>query len=292
MKTYMVILGMLLSVIADTARAESFSPSQVVYRNGIQQLERGEFSAASESFYAAIQLAPEPATSPQEYLPYVNLSISLYKNGQMRAARDALIQSQVYGVAANTETGRQLLDRYAADIMSAKLDDSKFVLLTPSTSTETLLPVVADESAPESQPETMAAYDDPMPLPDDDGNIKRCDASFNRANNKLPWFYYYQCGVELMNAGEAQLAIVAFEQGAHALEDPRRGKRMYGMWFIDYLPYYQMALAYSQLGNWESANNAIQTSETRGEFSPNDPDYDSFAALDQLIKSNLKNNDS
>jgi hypothetical protein len=157
---------------------------------------------------------------------------------------------------------------------------------------DTPLPVAASENAPEQQSDTMAANVVPEPLHGDDGAIKRCDASVNRADNKLPWFYYYQCGVEFMNAGEAQLAIVALEQGANALEDPRRGKRMYGMWFIDYLPYYQIALAYSQLGNWESAKNAILTSENRGEFSPNDPDYDSFAALDQLIESNLKDKDS
>ena len=96
-----------------------------------------------------------------------------------------------------------------------------------------------------------------------------------------------------MNAGDAQRAIEAFELGAVALKDSRRGKRMCaGMWYIDYLPYYQIALAYSQLGNWESADAAIQTSENQGEFSPTDPDYDNYSALDQLIKSNLKHNDS
>ena len=186
MKTYIVILGVLLSVVTDTAQAESFAPSQVVYRDGIQQLERGEFSAASESFYAAIQLAPEPGTDPQEYLPYVNLSISLFNMGQTRAARDALIQSQVFGVASKTDTGRQLLDRYAAEIMSAKLDDSKFVLLPPSKADDSPPPAFADNSPSQPLPESTVAYADTGSFPGEDGAAKRCASTVSRADNKIP----------------------------------------------------------------------------------------------------------
>jgi hypothetical protein len=126
----------------------------------------------------------------------------------------------------------------------------------------------------------------------DDSYIRRCVSSIDRADDKLPWFFYYQCGVDLMKAGDAKMAVSAFEIGANALDDPSRDKRMYGMWYVDYLPYYHIAMAYSQLGNWESANTAIESSMANGEFLPADPDYESFSALEQLIKSNLKHNDS
>jgi len=287
----MVIFGVLISILADTAQAEIFTSYQAAYRSGLQQIEKGQMRAAAESLYQAIALAPKPHAGPDEYLPYVNLSIALFEMGQTRAARDALIQSQVFGVAANTDTGRQLLDRHAAEIMSAPLDDSKLVLIT--TPTQAAAPVIAEKS------DSRSAASVPINTPEktelvasDDASIKRCASSISRVDDKLPWFFYYQCGVDLMKAGDAKMAVIAFEMGAKALDDPRRGKRMYGMWFVDYLPYYQMALAYSQLGNWESANAAIKTSVAYGEFSPTDPDYGSFSALDQLIKSNLKHNDS
>jgi hypothetical protein len=112
------------------------------------------------------------------------------------------------------------------------------------------------------------------------------------AENKLPWYFYYEFGVELLKSGDPQRAVEAFVLGANVREDPSRNKRMYGMWYIDYLPYYQLALAHSKLGNWESARDAIETSENFGEFSPDDSDYESFTSLNQLIQSNLQQGDS
>jgi len=299
MKTYMLIFGVLISVLAGPVQAESFTTYQAAYRDGLEQIRHGEMQAASESLYQAISLAPKPQAAPDEYLPYVNLSISLYELGHTRAARDALIQSQVFGVAAKTDTGRQLLDKYAAEIMSAPLDDSKLVLMAAPAKTQATAKAAAPVPQPvkDNKPDSNAVVASVESVENetdssDDSTVRRCASAIGRADDKLPWFFYYQCGVELMKAGDAQLAVNAFEMGASALEDPRRGKRTYGMWFIDYLPYYQMALAYSQLGNWESANAAIESSETYGEFTPSDPDYASFSALDQLIKSNLKHNDS
>lgn len=287
MKTYIVILGVLLSVIAGAAQADSVTSYQQAYQTGINQFQQGHLRASSESFYEAIELAPDPAASPEEYLPYMNLSVTLFEMGQTRAARDALIQSQIHGVAAETKSGKNLLKQYASDIMSAPLDDSQFV--ASSTAAKSTSDNLAEE---QSQDDTTFAMADDEISAIEEKTIKRCMSSISKANDKLPWFFYYQCGVELMERGDAEMAVRAFEMGASAVDDPRRGKRMYGMWFVDYLPYYQMALAHSQLGNWESANVAIQSSENHGEFSPSDPDYDEFSALDQLIKRNLQNSDS
>lgn len=39
------------------------------------------------------------------------------------------------------------------------------------------------------------------------------------------------------DAGDAQRALNSFTVGAKIRQESKRGKRMYGMWFIDYLPY-------------------------------------------------------
>jgi hypothetical protein len=297
MKTFIVVLGVLLSVTGETAQAETLTPSQTSYLAGIEQLDRGELQSASELFYQAITQSATPQEAPGEYLPYIHLSVTTFKMGHTREARDALIRSQVFGVAAKTETGKQLLDSYAAEIMSAPLDDSEFAPPAPAVAEVVQAEPVQVDASPartEADDSVNVVYhsDDGTELTSDQV-IRRCISSSQRPeNNKLPWFFHYQCGIELMKAGDAQRAIDSFEIGATALEDPRRGKRMYGMWFIDYLPYYQMALAHSQLGEWQNAYNALKISENFGEFTPADSDYENFSELDQLIRNHLTDSDS
>ena len=54
--------------------------------------------------------------------------------------------------------------------------------------------------------------------------------------------------------------------------DPQRKARLYGMWFMDYLPYLQIARAHAQLGNRECALDALRLSEELGEVLPDDRD--------------------
>ena len=278
MKTYMAILGGVLAVFASSVQADTFSPCQVAYLTGLEFFEQGEYREASDSFFESITLDPEPDAELAEYIPYLYLAASRYEAGYTREARDALIQSQVYGVASETEAGKDLLDRYAAQIMSAPLDQTELVM-TPQSS-----PVsIAERSYSISDNEAKIIRSQVL---------KRCALSSKVSTNKLPWYFHYEYGKDLLEAGDSERAIDAFTLGANISEDPGRDKRMYGMWYVDYIPYYQIALAHSQLGDWESARHAIQTSENYGEFSPTDPDYESFTSLEQLIEKNLKNNDS
>ena len=278
MKTYVTILSGVLAFFACTLQAENSSPCDIAYLTCIELFEHGDFQEASDAFFEAITLDPEPDSKSSEYIPYLYLSVSRFELGFTREARDALIQSQVYGVAAETETGKGLLNLYATEIMSAPLDGPELVM------------------QPQSSP--VAAADKSYSISENEAQIiraqvlKRCALSSKVADNKLPWYFHYEYGRNLMKAGDSERAIEAFTIGANLKEDPRRDKRMYGMWYLDYLPYYQIDLAHSRLGEWESAQHAIQTSENYGEFSPSDPDYEAFTSLEQLIEKNLKNTDS
>ncbi len=276
MKALIVILGWLLAMTAAAAQTETSDPCEVEYLSGIEQFQQGDPQAAADSFFSAIRLAPSPTDDPVEYIPYIYLSVAQYESGHFQRARDALIQSQVYGVAARTETGKLLLERYAAKIMTASVDDEEYVA-TPQSS-----PVASDTYLlSDNEVELIRAQ-----------VLNRCAIDSKLAKNKLPWYFYYEFGVDLMKAGDAKRAVESFQLGANLREDPSRNKRMYGMWYVDYLPYYQLALAHSKLGEWEQAHEAIVTSENFGEFKPDDPDYDNFLALNKLIETNLKKNDT
>lgn len=276
MKNYLVILGMLLATLANAAEGETPYSYQEEYLAGIEYFEQGRLRAASDSFRESIRLSPSPRVGPDEYIPYIYLSATQFEMGNTLEARDALIQSQVHGAAPKTDTGKLLLGRYAADIMSAPLSSPKFVSVSVDDSPDkNAAPELMSQSIEESTPAKI---------------LKRCTNAAKM--EELPWYFHYKCGVDLMKAGDAQRAVESFSMGANVREDSARSKRMYGMWYIDYLPYYQIALAQSQLGDWESARAAIIRSNKFGEFSPMDPDYSSFLELDQLITENLKNSES
>lgn len=273
----MVILGVLLTPFVSAAEDRTPTSHQSAYLAGIEYFEQGQFLAASESFRGAINLSPSPSAGPDEYLPYIYLSATEYEIGNTIGARDALIQSQVHGTAPKTDTGKHLLGLYAADIMSAPLRSREHVS------------AAAIDGAVDGGAELDSNLH-PGEKSVASKILKRCIGAAK--NEELPWYFHYKCGVDLMQAGEAQRAVEAFQMGANAREDSSRGKRMYGMWYIDYLPYYQIALAQSKLGDWQSARAAIIMSSKFGEFSPMDPDYGSFLELDELIRENLEHSES
>lgn len=276
MKKYLITLSVLLAASAHASENGQSDAYQAEYLSGIEYFEQGQFHAASDSFREAIRREPSPRMGPDEYIPYIYLSATQFEIGNALEARDALIQSQVHGTAPQTDVGKQLLNRYAADIMSAPLRSVELASTPSEVSTDEMAtPVLVSNSEAASVPARI---------------LKRCANAADM--EELPWYFHYKCGVDLMKAGDAQRAIVSFKMGANDRKDSARGKRMYGMWYIDYLPYYQIALAQSRLGDWESARAAIQTSAEFHEFSPIDPDYNSYIELDRLIKENLEKGES
>jgi len=113
--------------------------------------------------------------------------------------------------------------------------------------------------------------------------LRRCGLSPKLAENKLPWYFFYEFGVELLDAGKAAEALESLQMTASLKAEPARAARMYGMWYVNYLPYFQMSLAYAQLEQWELAWDAIVMSEALVEFSPGDYEYETFESLKQTI---------
>ena len=250
------------------------------YAAGLEKMSQGEFAEASAEFKETIKIYPTPETGMTDYLPYIHLSVAAHKAKRNHLAREALIQSQVHGVASETTLGAKLLDQYAADIMKAPLDapDEPLPELHVSQMHD------ADQGNISLTPEHVEAIRLAV--------LKRCGLSNKLRDNKLPWYFHYEIGIDLARAGDAGHSLDAFLMSANLREESRRRARMYGMRHVDYLPYYRIAAAHASLGNWESAYDALLASENFGEFTPEDSDYENFAALDELIKSNLKANES
>jgi hypothetical protein len=115
--------------------------------------------------------------------------------------------------------------------------------------------------------------------------LKRCGLSSKIRQNKLPWYFHYEFGVELMNQGAASLALEPLQLTANLRPESARSTRMYGMWYVNYLPYYQLSQAYAQTSDWDSAWAAISMSELYSELAVGDSGYEEFTSLKSRIHS-------
>lgn len=246
------------------------------YAGAMASFQRGEFAEASEAFERALACDPVPEAGKAMYLPYVHLAAAQYESKQFAVARAALVQSQVYGIASTTEEGTRLLDSYGGPIMKVALtpEEMRYAssYITGQHQNYSLTPQEADRIRSKV--------------------MRRCAVSSDITDNNLPWYFHYEYGLDLIEAGDSQRAVEVLSIGASKRKESGRDRRMYGMWFIDYLPYYQIAVAHSKLGDWESAYDAIRTSRNFNEFSPDSSDYDDFVELEQLIDSKLRENDT
>ena len=83
--------------------------------------------------------------------------------------------------------------------------------------------------------------------------------------DRLPWYFHFEFGRALLEAGDARRAVVQLAQSVDLNPVPRADKRLYGMWFTDYLPYFELADAHARLENWPCAAHALELSRAAGE---------------------------
>ena len=81
----------------------------------------------------------------------------------------------------------------------------------------------------------------------------------------LPWYVNYETGLAYIESGDWLNAIENQKIALGANGIPRRYARTYGMWFITYIPYYYLGVAYYNEGMWQLAANYFETSERLGE---------------------------
>ncbi len=241
----------LASFLAASTTVFAQSPERALYEAGTEQFHAGDYRAATVSFEKAISLAPVPEADTS-YLPWLYLAASEFQQGKNCSGSLAFAQSRAYGDAANVPYGQTLIAHYQAHL--------------------------ADTGGPD-----LADLQDPAV-----GRVlQRCRLIADVEDTPYPWYFHYLLGMEHESAGQAREALNAYLMGANLLQEPERGKRAYGMHFVDYLPYYRIARSHAELGDWPSAREALDLSRRMGEFAPGDPDFDAFNALESQVAARL-----
>ena len=116
---------------------------------------------------------------------------------------------------------------------------------------------------------TMRNHQSLSLLPTDADALRRkvlVQCGLDSARGVLPWYFHFTYAQALLEAGDARRAVVELSQSIELKPEPRAHKRTYGMWFTDYLPYFQLAEAHAKLDNWPCADHALQLSQSTGEI--------------------------
>lgn len=103
------------------------------------------------------------------------------------------------------------------------------------------------------------------------------------ATDRLPWYFHFEFGRALLEAGDARRAVTQLAQSVDINPVPRADKRLYGMWFTDYLPYFQLADAHARLENWPCAAHALELSRSSGETESGRLDPQRVRAVEEAI---------
>jgi tetratricopeptide (TPR) repeat protein len=232
------------------------------YEQGVVLVQDGKGAEARALLEEALRLRPSEALRVPtdglryvDYLPHVYLAAACHLAGDGAAARKHLAEAERSGVAAKSEAGARLLSAYQ--------------LLLVGNAEEAPAPAAA-------APETVgkAGFRDYTPKPsvlsDEETKklqqqvLQRCRIPTS-GSDRWPWYYYYELGSEMSRRGDNQRALDALVEAVNRRPEPQHYARVYGMWFVDYVPYLQIARAHARLGNRDCAADALRLSESMGE---------------------------
>lgn len=235
------------------------------YENGVRLIEQGQAESAKVALEAALAARAEEGirvpTRPQQnidYLPHLYLAIASQMSGDVDRARDELGLAESSGAAARSDVGRRLFVAY--QLLLRGDVEGKY-------------------------PRYMVFDRQPSLLSEEDFNLLRndilakCKLPLDTKLSQAPWYANYELGLELERKGDYSRALTHFIDAVANRPNPQRQARMYGMWLIDYYPYFHIARSHFRLKNWQCAKSAIEISEKLSEIPASAPELNELMAL-------------
>ena len=185
----------------------------------------------------------------------------------METARKSLDIAKELGVAGGTDVGKTLIPAYEVLLARVALGSE-----TTDDRTENR----GDFRAFEPQDEVLSDVEY--------GKLRlqieeRCGFGEAGEYSRLAWYFHYEMGLALNERNDPQRALESLIVAVDRRPVSQRDARMYGMWFTDYLPYFQIARAHRALNNWECALDALEISRKMGEIDEDDDEYAEFRKL-------------
>jgi hypothetical protein len=120
--------------------------------------------------------------------------------------------------------------------------------------------------------------------------LSRCHVAPGVDPARAPWYFHYELGLELEKRGDARRALDALIEATQLRPEPRRSARMYGMWFTEYRPYFEIAKMHFALGNRQCAADALRISAGEREVTEGDEAFVDFQKLESALVKGSKSN--
>jgi len=263
---------LLMLLVALGMSAEETTPWFVHYEKGLDLIGEGKGKEARVELEAAQAQMTEPGLQVPtrlsryiDYLPNLYLAIACHMSGDKEAAKSYLRKAEVAGVAAKSDAGGALLVAYQILINEA----------TPLPRYEMFDP--SKEVLPDDEFERLKSQ-----------VLKGADMGPDMKLGDAPWYVHYELALELEKKGDNARAIASFVDALHRKPNPQRHVRTYGMWLMDYYPYFHIAKNQAALENWNGAADAITISERLREIPFDAPEYNELERLRFTVMRYLK----
>ena len=244
------------------------------YEKGVRLIEQGQAEAARGALRSALAARGEEGvqlpTRPQQYidyLPHLYLAIASQMLGDVDSARKELALAETSGMATRSEVGRPLLVAYQ---------------------------LLLRGDAAGKYPRYAVYEEKPPTLTDAEFNVLRndvlskCDLPLETSLKNAPWYANYELGLALERKGDYSRALTHFIDAVAQRPNPQKQARMYGMWLIDYYPYFHIARSHVRLENWQCAKNALDISQRLGEIPASAPEINELASLQRMTERKLE----
>lgn len=241
------------------------------YERGVRLIEQGQAAAARPELEAALAARGDEGvqvpTRPQQYidyLPHLYLAISAQMTGDVDTAKKALARAEASGMAAKSEVGRPLLVAY------------QLLLRGDGTGRGYASYEVKPGVLSEQEFQTLR-----------NDVLTKCNLPLDTKLDDAPWYANYELGLELERKGDHPRALKHFIDAVADRPNPQKQARMYGMWLIDYYPYFHIARSHTRLENWQCAKNALDISQRLGEIPQNAPELNEWLSLQRQTERQL-----
>jgi len=243
-----VFAALALTLLVGTSRADlGADPWWIAYQRGIAALEAGDAAAAVEELEIALEKRPGEALSLRvadvveiDYLPSLYLAVAYAELGNMTVAQRYLRRVDEVGLAGGSTESRELLAKYRSRIEAGASGSE----LGPASSFRRFTagaPSLTDRRA-------GAIYAKVL---------RECGLDEAIHDDRLPWYFYFELGLELERAGDAERALEAYIAAVDRAPEPQGHAHLYGLWYRRYFPYQRIAELHASLGRPECAADAL-----------------------------------
>jgi tetratricopeptide (TPR) repeat protein len=250
-------------------------PWHAHYERGVRLISQGNAAAALVDLRQAMSMREReglqvPIGSQQylDYLPHLYIAIASQMTGDVETARKELALAETGGYAAKSEVGRPLLVAYQL--------------------------LLRGDATGRSPRPAYTIYQAKTPLLSEDefqmlrrDVLTKCDLPLDTKSAQAPWYANYEIGLELERKGDYPRALTHFIEAVERRPNPQRQARMYGMWLIDYYPYFHIARSHVRLENWECARNALDISSKLNEIPSGAAEMTEYLSLRTEAERNL-----